>query len=206
MQLDQGRAHADARLILSAAATSHGAIMERIESLRQTLPESAKDLKLNIQAVLRPESLSAERAFAIAYASSLFIRADGRLTAALLEDARAAGVSEPLLDDAHAAVAIMGMNTVYYRFRHMAADETYSGLPARLRMQRIARPATTKLDFELLSIALAALAGCEMCINAHEESLRGEGATPDQVHDAVRIASVVAGTDAALRLPQPVAG
>ena len=175
--------------------------MERLDALRDTLPRSAADLRLNIQSVLRPESLTAAQAFAIAYASALFVNADGRLIDALREDGVEANVSDSLLDDAHAAVAIMGMNTVYYRFRHMVGKDEYANMPPKLRMQRIGKPKTDKVNFELLSMACAALAGCEMCIHAHEQSLLEQGATQSQVHDSVRIASVVAGFNAALRLP-----
>ena len=175
--------------------------MQRLDTLRDTLPKAAGDLRLNIQSVLRPENLTAEQAWAIAYASALFVDADPRLVEALREDATDAGVGDALLDDAHAAVALMGMNTVYYRFRHMIGKDEYANMPPKLRMQRIAKPATDTLGFELLSMACAALAGCEMCIHAHEKSLLEHGATSAQVHDAVRIASVVAGFDAALRLP-----
>ncbi len=95
--------------------------------------------------------------------------------------------------DAKAAAAIMAMNTVYYRFRHMIGKESYQHRQAALRMSRMIRPATTKALFELCSLACAALAGCEACIKAHEASLLKEGMTEDQVHDSVRIAAVVNG-------------
>ena len=40
---------------------------------------------------------------------------------------------------------------------------------------------------------LAALAGCQMCINAHAKSLTDLGATPQQVHESVRIAAAIQG-------------
>jgi alkyl hydroperoxide reductase subunit D len=87
----------------------------------------------------------------------------------------------------------MGMNTVYYRFRHMIGKESYSSRPARLRMTRIAQPATDKATFELMSLACAAQAGCEACIQNHEGSLVKLGVSEDACHDAVRIAAVVRG-------------
>ena len=112
--------------------------------------------------------------------------------------ADAAGVPEALHEDAKAAAAIMGMNTVYYRFRHMIGKESYEQLPARLRMTRMAKPATDKATFELCAMAVAALAGCEMCIRAHEESLMKEGVTAEGVLDCVRIAAVLAGSRVAM--------
>jgi alkyl hydroperoxide reductase subunit D len=92
----------------------------------------------------------------------------------------------------------MAMNTVYYRFRHMVGKPSYSQRPAALRMTRMARPATSKALFELCAMACAALAGCELCIRSHEESLLKEGLTEEQIHDAVRIAAVVRGFQTAL--------
>ncbi len=48
-------------------------------------------------------------------------------------------------------------------------------------------------DCSATSVACAALAGCEMCLRAHEQSLLAEGYTEDRVHQAIRIAAVVNG-------------
>jgi alkyl hydroperoxide reductase subunit D len=95
------------------------------------------------------------------------------------------------LSDALASAGLMAMNTVYYRFRHMIHKESYDARPPRLRMSRMIQPATTKLDFELMSLACAALAGCELCLQNHEKSLLHVGASEEACHDAVRIAAVV---------------
>ena len=138
-------------------------------------------------------------ALACAYASR-----NDALRNALAADA-ATLVGEGGLDDAKAAAALMSMNNVYYRFRHMIGKPSYSSMPARLRMTRIANPATTKLDFELMSLAVSAIHGCEMCVRSHEHSLLELGATEAQVHDAVRIAASVFGAAVALEL-EPRAG
>jgi alkyl hydroperoxide reductase subunit D len=100
----------------------------------------------------------------------------------------------PVISDAVAAAGLMAMNTVYYRFRHMLGKESYEARPPRLRMSRMIQPATSKLDFELMSLGCAALAGCEVCIKNHEASLLHLGASEDACHDAVRIAAVVNAT------------
>jgi alkyl hydroperoxide reductase subunit D len=73
----------------------------------------------------------------------------------------------------------------------MLGKESYEARSARLRMGRMAQPATSKADFELMSLACAALAGCEVCIRSHEASLLHLGLSEDACHDAVRIAAVV---------------
>ena len=83
------------------------------------------------------------------------------------------------------------MNNIYYRFVHMAGDADYKTMPARLRMSVIAQPGVDKSDFELWSLAVSAINGCGMCIEAHERAVRKEGITAEQVQAAVRIAAVV---------------
>ena len=73
----------------------------------------------------------------------------------------------------------------------MIGKVSYSARPARLRMNRMNQPSTTKADFELMSLACAALAGCEMCLKSHEASLLKLDLSEDACHDAVRIAAVV---------------
>ena len=171
----------------------------RLEELRQSLPEPAKDLKLNLQSVLQPGALTAAQALGCALTSAYFLRHEA-LAAAVLEEAKAAGVDEKVIDDAKAAAAIMAMNTVYYRTRHLLGKDSYTQKPARLRMNRMMQPASGKVDFELFSMSAAALAGCEICIQTHEASLLKHGASEDAVLDSVRIAAVISGVAAGLGL------
>ena len=173
--------------------------MEHLDALREALPESARDLKLNIQNVLARSSLSPAQALGVGLSSAFFVGCDA-LRDALLADAREAGIGDEVIEDARAAAALMAMNTVYYRFRHLVEKPSYAQKPAQLRMQRMMKPATSKADFELFSMACAALAGCAVCMKAHEASILKAGGSEDQVHDAVRIASVVNGVATGLRL------
>jgi lipoyl-dependent peroxiredoxin subunit D len=106
-------------------------------------------------------------------------------------------------DDAVAAAAIMAMNNVYYRFRHMVGKPIYSEKPAGLRMNRLVQPATNKVDFELFSLAVSLINGCEMCIRAHEKAVTDGGLTPDHVNDAVRIAATMQAAAVALEMEPP---
>jgi alkyl hydroperoxide reductase subunit D len=166
-----------------------------LDALRGTLPDDLKDIRLNLGAVLTGENLASQQALGVALAAARFVRC-GPLAAALESDLRG-GLAEsatPVISDAVAAAGLMAMNTVYYRFRHMLGKESYEARPPRLRMSRMIQPATSKLDFELMSLGCAALAGCEVCIKNHEASLLHLGASEDACHDAVRIAAVVNAT------------
>jgi alkyl hydroperoxide reductase subunit D len=163
-----------------------------LDACRETLPDELKDIRLNLAAVLTGENLRPAQSLGTALAAAAFVKCH-RLVDALESDIRAGlGEEAPaVISDAVAAAGLMAMNTVYYRFRHMLGKESYEARPPRLRMSRMAQPATSKLDFELMSLACAALAGCELCIKNHEASLLHLGASEDACHDAVRIAAVI---------------
>ena len=166
-----------------------------LDQLRETLPDELKDIRLNLSSVLTGEHLEPPQSLGIALACGFFVRSDEFVSAveADLKDALAEG-SAPIISDARAAGGIMAMNTVYYRFRHMIGKESYSARPARLRMNRMNQPTTSKADFELMSLGCAALAGCEMCLKSHESSLLQLNVSEEACHDAVRIAAVVNAT------------
>ena len=174
--------------------------MSRIEALRDSIPEPARDIKLNLQSVMQPGSLTPAQRWGVAIASAVAAR-NVQLRDAVIADAKAAEVGAEVIDDALAAAALMAMNNVYYRFRHLVGKPSYSQMPARLRMQRIAKPATNKADFELFCLAVSAINACEMCIRSHEDVVLKGGISEDQVHDAVRIAATINAAALSLELP-----
>jgi alkyl hydroperoxide reductase subunit D len=177
--------------------------MTTLDALRAGITEPAKDIKLNLQAVLQGGPLSTAQRWGVAVASAAAAR-NPALLAAVLADARRE--TEPaLVDDALAAAALMAMNNVYYRFRHLVGKPSYGDKPARLRMNRLVKPATNKVDVELFSLAVSAINGCETCVQAHERVVLEGGLSEDHVHDAVRIAAVVQATAVALELSQAMA-
>lgn len=160
-----------------------------LAKLNPLFPEAAKDIKLNLGMVLQSTALSPAQRWGVAVAAAATARHPALLEALSAE--AAAEVGAAVVEDGHAAAALMGMNNVYYRFRHVIGKDGYSQKPARLRMNRLARPATNRLDFELFSLAASAINGCEACVRAHEAAVLEGGLGEDAVHDAVRIAAVV---------------
>lgn len=171
--------------------------MEKTSALLEKISPEAGDLVINAKRVLAGESLNAEQTWGTALAAAYFIR-QPELTAAILADAQAAGLSEAAIQDAKGAAALMGMNTVYFRFRHLMKADAYNKMPFNLSMKRMQQVTTTKENFELFSIAPAALAGCELCLQAHEAAVKKGGMNEANVHDAVRIASVLHGIAVAI--------
>lgn len=90
------------------------------------------------------------------------------------------------------------MNNVYYRSVHLIGDETYSTMPAKLRMTIIGNPGVDKVDFELWCLAVSAINGCGRCLESHEQVLRQAGLPREQIQEALRIAAVVNATAATL--------
>lgn len=163
-----------------------------LETIRDQLPDYARDLKLNIGSVLTTQGapgLSEKQIAAVALSTAIAAR-NPHLTEAIEGWARS-HLDDAYVNGARAAAAIMGMNNVYYRFLHLVEDGEYSTMPARLRMNIIGNPGIDKLDFELLSLAVSAVNGCGMCITSHEKKLREGGISREQIQSAVRIASVV---------------
>lgn len=171
-----------------------------LDLLRDTLPDELKDIRLNLSSLIGGEHLQPQQTLGIALAAAEFLKCHV-LAASLQSDIRAglASMAPAMISDAIAAAGLMAMNTVYYRFRHMINKESYESRPARLRMSRLAQPATSKIDFEFMSLGCAALAGCEACIKNHEASLVHLGESEDACHDAVRIAAVISATACGLQ-------
>jgi lipoyl-dependent peroxiredoxin subunit D len=160
-----------------------------LESIRAALPDYARDLKLNLSNVLSAATLTPQQLWGSAVASAIAAR-NPALRDAVLAEAEA-HLTPAALAAAKAAAAIMGMNNVYYRFTHLVGKEDYRTLPARLRMNVIGNPGVERVDFELWSLAVSAINGCGMCLEAHEHEVLAKGISKEAVQDVVRIASVL---------------
>jgi lipoyl-dependent peroxiredoxin subunit D len=162
-----------------------------LEQLLERCPDYAKDLKLNLGNVLRQSELTPQQAWGTAVASAIAARNPLVLEAILAEAARQ--LTPQALFAAKGAAAIMGMNNIFYRFRHLSGNEKYVTMPARLRMQIIGRHGSDPVDFELWCLAVSAINGCGACIEAHDNVLREKGLSEETILAAVRIAATIHG-------------
>ncbi len=163
-----------------------------LDTLRDALPDYARDLKLNLGTVLTPAGapgLTEKQIWAVALSSAIASR--NVTLARAIEQLAAPYLGASEVSAARAAAAIMGMNNIYYRFLHLVEDPEYKQLPARLRMNVIAQPGAGRVDFELCSLAVSAINGCGTCVASHERQIRQHGLTREAVQSAVRIASVI---------------
>jgi alkyl hydroperoxide reductase subunit D len=158
-----------------------------VDSLKETIPDYAKDTKLNLDAVIKRSSIDTEQAECIALASA-FATGNSKVWTWIESQI----VNKTETQAALTAAAIMAQNNVWYPYVEMADDPSLKGLPAQLRMNAIAsHGGTTKAKFEAYSLAASIVGKCHFCVKAHYETLKQEGYTVEQLRDIGRIASVI---------------
>ncbi len=168
-----------------------------LDALRDTLPDYAKDIKLNLGSLASDQTLNDQQKWGAFLATAHAIGEPSLLRA--IEAEIVSKIEPSAANAAKAAAAIMGMNNVYYRSLHLLKNEEYRTLRAGLRMNVIANPGVDKGDFELWSLAVSAINGCGMCLDSHEEELRKRDFSVAQVQTALKIAAVVNAAAAVLR-------
>jgi alkyl hydroperoxide reductase subunit D len=158
-----------------------------VDQLKETIPDYAKDARLNIDAVIKRSTLSPEEAEACAVAAA-FATGNTKFWTwlhSVIGDRKEA-------DAAVTAGSIMAQNNIWYPYIEMADDEQLKGLPAQLRMNAIAsHGGTTKARFEAYSLAASIVGKCHFCVKAHYQTLKAEGYTVEQLRDIGRIAAVI---------------
>ena len=161
--------------------------MNWVDSIKEALPEYAKDTRLNIDAVVKRSTLAPEEAEAVALAAA-FATGNTKLWTWIQSEI----VDKKEAEAAITAASLMAMNNTWYPFVEMADDANLTGLPAQLRMNAIAtHGGTTKARFEAYSLSASIVGKCHFCVKAHYETLKKEGYTVEQLRDIGRIASVI---------------
>jgi alkyl hydroperoxide reductase subunit D len=161
--------------------------MSWVNSIKEALPEYAKDTKLNLDSVINRSTLDATVAQGCALAAAM-ATGNGKLVTFIQS-----GVEDTKERDAAlTASSLMGMNNVWYPYVEMVDDPNLAGLPAQLRMNAIAtHGGTTKVNFESYSLAASIVGKCHFCVKAHYDTLKKEGMTVEQLRDIGRIAAVI---------------
>jgi alkylhydroperoxidase AhpD family core domain len=160
--------------------------MDFLNSIKDQLPDWAKDIRLNLDAVISRSTLSPEDALASALAAAYAARSPA------LVEAFKSGLSETDANAALTAAALMGMNNTWYPYVEMAGDEQLKTLPAQLRMNAYAtHGGVEKKRFELFALVASIIGKCHFCVQSHYALLKKEGLSVEQLRDAGRIAAVV---------------
>lgn len=178
--------------LLRDLGLSEDSTFQPLEKLTYTESRYLRDLRVNLKTAIAGESLSPKEAYLIALAAATNEKND-TLSKAFEEKALENGAGQGEVAEAIACASLLATNNILYRFRHFAHKDIYEQLPARVKMNIMANPVLGKEFFEMVSLAISAINGCERCVNAHEASVLKLGATEARIFDAIRVAAVVAG-------------
>ncbi len=162
-----------------------------IDRLNDTDSRFLKDLKINVGNVLKSQHLSEKEAALLALSVAINEK-NAPLREALEEIAVKSGATEAEVLEVAACVSVMNANNVFYRFKHfMHKNENYQNMPAGIRMSVMMNPVLGKEFFELLSLGVSALNGCEQCVTSHEASVKSHGGSEARIFDTIRLVSVI---------------
>lgn len=160
-----------------------------LDHIKNTIPEIAKDIRLNLSKVLdttQNDGLSPEQIMGSALAIAFSLE-DHELITALQHEV----TDRSLINAAQLAASLMAMTNIYYRFTHLTQDAEVAHVPAGLRMQGIMNPGVDRVTFEVLCLAVSALNGCETCISSHAKQLKEHGFSAVAIARIGRISAVL---------------
>jgi alkyl hydroperoxide reductase subunit D len=163
--------------------------MEFLPSIKELIPDYAKDIRLNVDGTIARSSLEGNDAVGVALAAAYAAKATKIVTTI-----RSAGVLSPEETNAAlTAAALMGMNNVWYPYLEMADNADLKTQPAGLRMNAYAsHGGVDKRRFEMYALAASIVGKCHFCVKSHYENLVAEGMSTTQLRDVGRIAAVIA--------------
>jgi len=158
-----------------------------------------RDLRINLKNTLSSENFNLKEAYLIALAIAVNEK-HKILIDSFTAFAKQNGATDADIAEVYACASTLAINNVYYRFKHFikGSNENYQSMPAGIKMNVMMSPIIGKELFELISLAVSAVNGCESCVNSHEESVRKYGTSEKRIFDAIRLASVVRGLCIAL--------
>lgn len=163
---------------------------EALDLLEEGKSRYLADLKVNFKNSFESEFLSKKEIALLGVA--LAVNANNTILREFFKgNAQQEGASVEEIAEAVACSSLLSANNVFYRFRHFMNKEKYNEIPARVKMNIMARPVGGKEFFELISLAVSAVNGCEMCVTSHEASLIELGSKEERIFEAVRLASVI---------------
>jgi alkyl hydroperoxide reductase subunit D len=163
---------------------------DSLDLLEEGKSRYVADLKVNFKNSFESELLSKKEIGLLGVA--LAVNANHALLKEFFRNnAQAEGATTTEIAEAAGCASLLSANNVLYRFRHFVNKEKYNEIPARIKMNIMGRPAAGKEFFELMSLAVSAVNGCEMCVKSHEHSLIELGSKEERIFEAIRLASVI---------------
>ncbi len=161
-----------------------------IEKLDEAESRYVKDLKVNLSNVLQSQYLTAKEIalLGLAVASN---NKNSILIDSFIKMGKENEASDTEIAESIACASLLAGNNIFYRFRHFTDKESYQKMPAKIKMNIMMNPILGKEFFELVSLAVSAVNGCEMCVKAHEDSVLKHGSSEERVWDTIRLTSVI---------------
>ena len=164
--------------------------MSWVDQGKESIPDHAKDIKLNLDAVMNRSGLDEVDAHACAFAAAIAAN-NGDLAFEISMNGPLMGTDER--EAAKTAAALMGMNNVYYPFVEMTNDPDLKGLAPGLRMNAYANHGgVSKKKFEMYALAASIVGKCHFCVKNHYDVLKKEGMTVTELQAVGKIAAVIA--------------
>ena len=180
--------------LLELIGVPQTAVLPQLETLIQADAKYVRDLKVNVGNVLVSEHISIKEtallALSVASNAKNQVLIDGFTRVSKQQEATEAEIAEAI-----ACASLLASNNVFYRFRHFMGKESYNNQPGKIRMNIMMKPVLGKEFFELMSLVISAVNGCELCVTSHEASLITLGTTEQRVWDAVRLGAVITSLD-----------
>lgn len=153
-----------------------------------------KDLRINLKNVLSSPNITAKESYLTALAIAVNEKNDV-LKSVFTKLAESSGSSIQEIGEVFSCASLLATNNVFYRFKHFinSANDAYQNMPAGIKMNIMVNPIMGKELFELISLAVSAVNGCEQCVNSHEAAVRNAGISEQKIFDIIRLASVIKG-------------
>ena len=152
-----------------------------------------KDLKINVGNVLNnAQYLDKKEALLLALGVAINEKFD-LLKESFTKMAKEAGSTDAEMAEVVACTSLMNTNNVFYRFRHFLHKDFYSNQPAGIKMSIMLNPVLGKAFFELLSLVISSINGCEMCVTSHEASVLQHGYSESKIFEAVKLGAIIKG-------------
>lgn len=150
-----------------------------------------KDLKINVSNVMNnTQYLNKKEALLLAYAVAVNEKFD-LLKDSFRAQAQEAGANEAELAEIVSCTSLMNANNVFYRFRHFMNKDFYANTPAGIKMSIMMNPVLGKEFFELVSLVVSSINGCEMCITSHEQSILQHGGSESRILEGVKLGAII---------------
>lgn len=169
-----------------------------METLANTASRYIKDLKINVSNALNnTQYLNRKEALLLGLAVAINEKFN-LLRESFTNQAKEEGAGEAEIAEITAIASLMNTNNVFYRFRHFMQKDFYNNQPAGIKMSVMMNPVLGKEFFELVSLVLSAVNGCEMCVSSHEQSVLQHGSSEARVFEAVKTGAIIKGLITAL--------